>query len=203
MAVAFGEGDGISWILVRISEFGAFLCFSLRLLPQCIEIHFGHNTRSFLTGTVHLSLRWSIGVQGLPVFPEVRPEPLTAFKLADSKCGFKIIDQGFKMEEWSKGSAFFVVLHFSFFVLHLGIALVVQRIGHFPAKEEILVRFQARAPISNFPIFARPIRPREARKGMETLARPARGGARPANRTDFSGQKEISDSVKSRKEKFS
>ena len=27
------------------------------------------------------------------------------------------------------------------------------------------------APISNFPIFARPIRPREARKGMETLAR--------------------------------
>ena len=28
-------------------------------------------------------------------------------------------------------------------------------------------------PLSNFPIFARPIRPREARKGMETLARQA------------------------------
>jgi len=33
------------------------------------------------------------------------------------------------------------------------------------------------APISNFPIFARPIRPREARKGMETLARRARRGS--------------------------
>jgi hypothetical protein len=32
-------------------------------------------------------------------------------------------------------------------------------------------------PISNFPIFARPIRPREARKGMETLARRARRGS--------------------------
>jgi len=29
------------------------------------------------------------------------------------------------------------------------------------------------APRSNFPIFARPIQPREARKGMETLARQA------------------------------
>ena len=33
------------------------------------------------------------------------------------------------------------------------------------------------APISNFPIFARPIRPREARKGMETLARRVRRGS--------------------------
>jgi len=32
-------------------------------------------------------------------------------------------------------------------------------------------------PISNFPIFARPIRQREARKGMETLARRARRGS--------------------------
>ena len=32
-------------------------------------------------------------------------------------------------------------------------------------------------PISNFPIFARPIRPREARKSMETLARRARRGS--------------------------
>src|SRR3990167_11181455 len=32
-------------------------------------------------------------------------------------------------------------------------------------------------PLSNFPIFARPIRPREARKGMETLARRARRGS--------------------------
>src|SRR3989337_2495601 len=31
-------------------------------------------------------------------------------------------------------------------------------------------------PISNFPIFARPIRPREARKGMETLAPPPEDG---------------------------
>ena len=39
------------------------------------------------------------------------------------------------------------------------------------------VRLPPRAPISNFPIFARPIRPREARKGMETLARRARRGS--------------------------
>ena len=32
-------------------------------------------------------------------------------------------------------------------------------------------------PKSNFPIFARPIRPREARKGMERLARRARRGS--------------------------
>jgi len=32
-------------------------------------------------------------------------------------------------------------------------------------------------PISNFPIFARPIQPREARKGMETLARRAQRGS--------------------------
>src|SRR3989344_4048249 len=32
-------------------------------------------------------------------------------------------------------------------------------------------------PLSNFPIFARPIRPREARKGMETLARRTRHGS--------------------------
>src|SRR3989344_3859175 len=44
------------------------------------------------------------------------------------------------------------------------------------------VRFLPVAPISNFPIFARPIRPREARKGMETLARPARGGRPRAGR---------------------
>jgi len=36
---------------------------------------------------------------------------------------------------------------------------------------------QTNAPISNFPIFARPIRPREARKGMETLARRAQRGS--------------------------
>ena len=36
---------------------------------------------------------------------------------------------------------------------------------------------QTNAPILNFPIFARPIRPREARKGMETLARRARRGS--------------------------
>ena len=36
---------------------------------------------------------------------------------------------------------------------------------------------QTNAPISNFPIFARPIRPREARKGMETLARRAERGS--------------------------
>jgi len=36
---------------------------------------------------------------------------------------------------------------------------------------------QTNAPISNFPIFARPIRSREARKGMETLARRARRGS--------------------------
>jgi len=33
------------------------------------------------------------------------------------------------------------------------------------------------APISNFPIFARPIRPREAWKGMETPARRAQRGS--------------------------
>ena len=33
------------------------------------------------------------------------------------------------------------------------------------------------APRLNFPIFARPIRPREARKGMETMARRARRGS--------------------------
>jgi len=32
-------------------------------------------------------------------------------------------------------------------------------------------------PISNFPIFARPIQPREARKGMETRARRAQRGS--------------------------
>src|SRR3990167_4600605 len=36
---------------------------------------------------------------------------------------------------------------------------------------------QINAPISNFPIFARPIRPREARKGMKTLAPPPPPGA--------------------------
>jgi len=36
------------------------------------------------------------------------------------------------------------------------------------------------APQSNFPIFARPIRPREARKGMETLARRAQRGSSSA-----------------------
>ncbi len=36
----------------------------------------------------------------------------------------------------------------------------------------------------------------------KSMPRPARGGARRPNRTDFSGQKEIPDSVKSRKEKF-
>jgi len=30
------------------------------------------------------------------------------------------------------------------------------------------VQILSRPPISNFPIFARPIQPREARKGMET-----------------------------------
>ena len=39
------------------------------------------------------------------------------------------------------------------------------------------VRLPVSPPILNFPIFARPIRPREARKGMETLARRARRGA--------------------------
>ena len=34
-------------------------------------------------------------------------------------------------------------------------------------------------PVSNFPIFAQPIRPREARKGMETLAR-RRGRGSPS-----------------------
>src|SRR3989344_9149874 len=34
-------------------------------------------------------------------------------------------------------------------------------------------------PISNFPIFSRPIRPREARKGMETLAPPPRRAPPP------------------------
>src|SRR3989304_7377260 len=34
-------------------------------------------------------------------------------------------------------------------------------------------------PISNFPIFARPIRPREAREGMETLAPPPPRRAAP------------------------
>ncbi len=36
---------------------------------------------------------------------------------------------------------------------------------------------QTNAPRLNFPIFARPIRSREARKGMETLARRARRGS--------------------------
>jgi len=36
----------------------------------------------------------------------------------------------------------------------------------------------------------------------KSMPRPARGGARRPNRTDFSGQKEIPDSVRSRKEKF-
>ena len=36
---------------------------------------------------------------------------------------------------------------------------------------------QTNAPRLNFPIFARPIQPREARKGMETLARRARRGS--------------------------
>ena len=34
------------------------------------------------------------------------------------------------------------------------------------------------------------------------MPRPAVGGARRPNRTEFSGQKEIPNSVKSRKEKF-
>jgi len=37
----------------------------------------------------------------------------------------------------------------------------------------------------------------------KSMPRPAAGGARRPNRTDFSGQKEIPDSVRSRKEKFS
>jgi len=40
-------------------------------------------------------------------------------------------------------------------------------------------------PLSNFPIFARPIRPREARKGMETLARRARRGSPSAGSKSF------------------
>jgi len=40
-------------------------------------------------------------------------------------------------------------------------------------------------PISNFLIFARPIRPREARKGMETLARRARRGSPSAGSKSF------------------
>ena len=36
----------------------------------------------------------------------------------------------------------------------------------------------------------------------KSMPRPARGGARRPNRTDFSGQKEIPDSVRSSKEKF-
>ena len=37
----------------------------------------------------------------------------------------------------------------------------------------------------------------------KSMPRPAFGGSRQPNRTEFSGQKEIPDSVKSRKEKFS
>ena len=44
-------------------------------------------------------------------------------------------------------------------------------------RKDLPVRVRLRAPQSNFPIFARPIRPREARKGMETLARRARRGS--------------------------
>jgi len=36
----------------------------------------------------------------------------------------------------------------------------------------------------------------------KSMPRPAVGGARRPNRMDFSGQKEIPDSVRSRKEKF-
>jgi len=36
----------------------------------------------------------------------------------------------------------------------------------------------------------------------KSMPRPAFGGSRQPNRTDFSGQKEIPDSVRSRKEKF-
>src|SRR3989344_2721718 len=37
----------------------------------------------------------------------------------------------------------------------------------------------------------------------KSMPRPAEGGARRPNRMEFSGQKEIPDSVRSRKEKFS
>jgi len=36
----------------------------------------------------------------------------------------------------------------------------------------------------------------------KSMPRPAFGGSRRPNRMDFSGQKEIPDSVRSRKEKF-
>ena len=52
-----------------------------------------------------------------------------------------------------------------------------RRGGFLSSVQKMFERSCIIPPISNFPIFARPIRPREARKGMETLARPAQRGS--------------------------